>query len=132
MPVSRADHRTIKKAPDALRTIREVSVDLDVPQHVLRFWESRFKQINPMKSPGGRRYYRPSDVDLLQRIRHLLYEEGYTIKGALKALNTPTSTLGVPAQPSDSSLLPMLLHEMIAMRDSLDHALALFKDEEIL
>ena len=69
------------KAPDAFRTISEVAVELDVPQHVLRFWESRFPQIKPMKRAGGRRYYRPDDVDLLRGIRHLLYGEGYTIRG---------------------------------------------------
>ena len=69
------------KAPDAFRTISEVADELDIPQHVLRFWESRFSQIKPMKRAGGRRYYRPDDVDLLRGIRHLLYGEGYTIRG---------------------------------------------------
>ncbi len=69
------------KAPDAFRTISEVADDLDVPQHVLRFWETRFSQIKPMKRSGGRRYYRPDDVDLLRGIRRLLYGEGYTIRG---------------------------------------------------
>ena len=67
------------KAPDAFRTISEVANDLDIPQHVLRFWETRFAQIKPMKRSGGRRYYRPDDVDLLKGIRRLLYGEGYTI-----------------------------------------------------
>jgi DNA-binding transcriptional MerR regulator len=71
----------VDKAPDAFRTISEVADDLDVPQHVLRFWETRFPQIKPMKRGGGRRYYRPDDVDLLRGIRHLLYGEGYTIRG---------------------------------------------------
>ncbi len=70
------------KAPDAFRTISEVADELDIPQHVLRFWESRFPQIKPMKRAGGRRYYRPEDVDLLRGIKHLLYAEGYTIRGA--------------------------------------------------
>ncbi len=74
------------KAPDAFRTISEVAEDLDVPQHVLRFWESRFAQIRPMKRGGGRRYYRPDDVDLLRGIRHLLYGEGYTIRGVQRIL----------------------------------------------
>ena len=74
------------KAPDAFRTISEVSQDLDVPQHVLRFWETRFAQIRPMKRGGGRRYYRPDDVDLLRGIRHLLYGEGYTIRGVQRIL----------------------------------------------
>lgn len=74
------------KAPDAFRTISEVADDLDVPQHVLRFWETRFSQIRPMKRSGGRRYYRPDDVDLLRGIRHLLYGEGYTIRGVQRIL----------------------------------------------
>ncbi len=74
------------KSPDAFRTISEVAADLDVPQHVLRFWETKFSQIRPLKRGGGRRYYRPEDVDLLRRIRTLLYGEGYTIKGVQKVL----------------------------------------------
>ena len=74
------------KSPDAFRTISEVAEDLDIPQHVLRFWETRFGQIRPLKRGGGRRYYRPDDVDLLKGIRHLLYSEGYTIKGVQRIL----------------------------------------------
>ena len=74
------------KAPDAFRTISEVADDLDVPQHVLRFWETRFTQIKPMKRSGGRRYYRPDDVNLLRGIRRLLYGEGYTIRGVQRIL----------------------------------------------
>ena len=74
------------KSPDAFRTISEVADDLDLPQHVLRFWETRFAQIKPLKRGGGRRYYRPDDVDLLRGIRHLLYGEGYTIKGVQRIL----------------------------------------------
>ena len=76
----------MEKAPDAFRTISEVAADLNVPQHVLRFWESRFSEIKPMKRGGGRRYYRPDDVDLLRGIRHLLYGEGYTIRGVQRIL----------------------------------------------
>jgi DNA-binding transcriptional MerR regulator len=76
----------LDKAPDAFRTISEVAGDLDIPQHVLRFWETRFTQIKPMKRSGGRRYYRPDDVDLLRGIRHLLYSEGYTIRGVQRIL----------------------------------------------
>jgi DNA-binding transcriptional MerR regulator len=76
----------VDKAPDAFRTISEVAADLNVPQHVLRFWESRFNEIKPMKRGGGRRYYRPDDVDLLRGIRHLLYGEGYTIRGVQRIL----------------------------------------------
>ena len=74
------------KAPDAFRTISEVADELDLPQHVLRFWETRFRDIKPMKRGGGRRYYRPDDVDLLRGIRHLLYGEGYTIRGVQRIL----------------------------------------------
>lgn len=78
----------LDKSPDAFRTISEVAEDLSLPQHVLRFWETRFSQIKPMKRAGGRRYYRPDDFDLLQGIRHLLYDQGYTIKGVQKLLKT--------------------------------------------
>jgi DNA-binding transcriptional MerR regulator len=71
----------VEKSPDAFRTISEAAEQLRVPQHVLRFWETRFTQIKPMKRAGGRRYYRPADMDILGGIRSLLYEEGYTIKG---------------------------------------------------
>jgi DNA-binding transcriptional MerR regulator len=76
----------LDKAPDAFRTISEVAEELDIPQHVLRFWETRFAQIKPMKRSGGRRYYRPDDVDLLKGIRRLLYGEGYTIRGVQRIL----------------------------------------------
>ncbi|MGI9414521.1 MAG: MerR family transcriptional regulator, partial [Hyphomicrobiales bacterium] len=66
------------KSPEAFRTISEVAEELDVPQHVMWFWESKFSQIKPMKRGGGRRYYRPNDIELLRGIRHLLYGEGYT------------------------------------------------------
>ena len=73
-----------EKSAAAFRTISEVAAELDVPQHVLRFWESRFPQVRPLKRGGGRRYYRPEDVLLLRRIRYLLYEDGYTIRGVQK------------------------------------------------
>lgn len=76
----------MEKAPDAFRTISEVADDLDIPAHVLRFWETRFVQIKPMKRSGGRRYYRPDDVELLRGIRRLLYGEGYTIRGVQRIL----------------------------------------------
>jgi len=76
----------LDKAPEAFRTISEVAEDLDLPQHVLRFWETRFIQIKPLKRGGGRRYYRPGDVDLLKGIRTLLYGEGYTIRGVQRIL----------------------------------------------
>lgn len=76
----------MQKSADAFRTISEVAEELDVPQHVLRFWESKFVQIKPLKRAGGRRYYRPDDVALLRGIRTLLYSDGYTIKGVQKVL----------------------------------------------
>jgi DNA-binding transcriptional MerR regulator len=76
----------LEKSPQAFRTISEVSSALDVPQHVLRFWETKFGQVKPMKRGGGRRYYRPEDVDLLRGIRTLLYADGFTIKGVQKVL----------------------------------------------
>jgi DNA-binding transcriptional MerR regulator len=76
--------RTDDKSQDAFRTISEVSEELDIPAHVLRFWESKFPQIKPMKRGGGRRYYRPQDVALLAGVRNLLYKDGLTIKGVQK------------------------------------------------
>lgn len=78
--------RPAGKSASAFRTISEVSEELDVPQHVLRFWEGKFSQVRPLKRGGGRRYYRPEDIALLKRIRDLLYSEGYTIKGVQKLL----------------------------------------------
>ncbi|MDC3263124.1 MerR family transcriptional regulator [Pelagibacterales bacterium] len=74
------------KSPEAFRTISEVSKDLSLPQHVLRFWETKFAQIKPIKRGGGRRYYRPEDVDLLKGIKNLLYKDGYTIRGVQKVI----------------------------------------------
>jgi DNA-binding transcriptional MerR regulator len=76
----------VDKSPQAFRTISEVAVELDVPQHVLRFWETKFPHVKPLKRAGGRRYYRPEDLDLLRGIRSLLYKDGLTIKGAQKIL----------------------------------------------
>ena len=76
----------MEKSPDAFRTISEAADELDLPQHVLRFWETRFSTIKPLKRGGGRRYYRPEDVLLLKGIRHLLYDQGFTIKGVQKIL----------------------------------------------
>ena len=75
-----------KKAPNAFRTISEVADDLHIPQHVLRFWETKFSQVRPLKRGGGRRYYRPDDIGLLRRVADLLYTQGYTIKGVQRLL----------------------------------------------
>lgn len=89
-----------EKAPSAFRTISEVADELDVPQHVLRFWETKFSQIKPLKRGGGRRYYRPEDVALLKRIHNLLYTEGYTIKGVQKLLKGQGKVVAASAAPS--------------------------------
>jgi len=86
-----------KKSPDAFRTISEVADALNVPQHVLRFWEGKFSQVKPMKRGGGRRYYRPEDVHLLRGIRNLLYHEGYTIRGVQKVLREAGTKVVVDA-----------------------------------
>lgn len=103
------------KSPTALRTISEVSDILDVPQHVLRFWETKFNQIAPLKRNGGRRFYRPEDIEVLQQIKFLLYKQGYTIKGAKKAIEdyakivrTTSAEVGKPnitqtASPANSN-----------------------------
>ena len=82
-----------EKAPSAFKTISEAATLLDVPQHVLRFWESKFPQIKPLKMRGGRRYYRPEDMEILTTIKHLLYKQGYTIKGAKKAISNRAAPL---------------------------------------
>jgi DNA-binding transcriptional MerR regulator len=84
------------KSADAYRTISEVATELQVPQHVLRFWESRFSAIRPLKRAGGRRYYRRQDIDLLKRIQNLLHHQGYTIKGVQKLLKATKGTLILP------------------------------------
>jgi DNA-binding transcriptional MerR regulator len=137
------------KSASAFRTISEVAGELDVAQHVLRFWESKFPQVRPMKRGGGRRYYRPEDVDLLRQIRSLLYEEGYTIKGAQKLLRAqrrgalddvenggsaavepfdPGAELGPELRAPDDSLdhqgrLRRLRDELVALREALRNAL---------
>ncbi|MFD2262413.1 MerR family transcriptional regulator [Lacibacterium aquatile] len=92
--------RSASKSAAAFRTISEVATELDVPPHVLRFWESKFPQIKPLKRGGGRRYYRPEDVDLLKRIRELLYQDGYTIKGVQKLLKSPGAKV-LPGEDDD-------------------------------
>ena len=96
---AQAVERRVEKSAQAFRTISEVAAELDVPQHVLRFWESKFNQVRPLKRGGGRRYYRPEDIDLLRRIRTLLYEDGYTIKGVQRLLKEGRGRL--PAQRLD-------------------------------
>ena len=81
-----SERKNSRKSAGAFRTISEVALYLDVPQHVLRFWESKFSQVSPLKRGGGRRYYRPEDVQLLERIRDLLYVDGFTIKGVQRLI----------------------------------------------
>lgn len=100
--------RRVGKSEAAFRTISEVANELDVPQHVLRFWESKFPQVRPLKRGGGRRYYRPEDVTLLRRIRNLLYSEGYTIKGVQKLLREGGhKEVSATGKPSTEPELPM-------------------------
>ncbi len=92
-----------KKSPSAFRTISEVADDLHIPQHVLRFWETRFPQVKPLKRGGGRRYYRPDDIALLRRISDLLYIQGYTIKGVQRLLREGDGTLLGDLPPPDAA-----------------------------
>src|SRR6266852_1532966 len=91
--------RRAGKSAAAFRTISEVASELEVPQHVLRFWESKFSQIRPLKRGGGRRYYRPEDVTLLRRIRQCLYEDGYTIRGVQRLLREGQLKPPEPLEP---------------------------------
>ena len=100
----------VKKAPNAFRTISEVADDLHIPQHVLRFWETKFPQVKPLKRGGGRRYYRPDDIDLLRRIADLLYTQGYTIKGVQRLLREGGGQLAddIPPPSPDERADPRL------------------------
>ncbi|MBC8338801.1 MAG: MerR family transcriptional regulator [Rhodospirillales bacterium] len=96
--------KSAPKSDRAFRTISEVSADLDLPQHVLRFWETKFTSVKPMKRGGGRRFYRPEDMALLERIRGLLYDDGYTIKGVQKLLREGGGKLpAAEPEPAPSS-----------------------------
>jgi DNA-binding transcriptional MerR regulator len=100
----------VDKSPDAFRTISEAAEELDLPQHVLRFWETRFSLIKPLKRGGGRRYYRPDDVMLLKGIRHLLYDQGFTIRGVQKILKDqgPRYVMAVGEGRPMEELIPMI------------------------
>jgi DNA-binding transcriptional MerR regulator len=124
-------NRRHAKSAEAFRTISEVAGDLEVPQHVLRFWESKFPQIKPLKRAGGRRYYRPDDVALLRRIRQCLYDQGYTIKGVQKLLREgalkhdvraavqPPAARTVKTPDSLRQALLDIRKELVALRDTL-------------
>lgn len=117
------------KSPDAFRTISEVAEDLDLPQHVLRFWETRFPQIKPMKRGGGRRYYRPDDVDLLKGIRHLLYDHGYTIKGVQKLLKTNGNRFVSAIASGDMATMEAI---MAASGETAEPRVANTEDDEVV
>ena len=116
-----------KKSPGAFRTISEVSEQLDLPQHVLRFWETKFTQVRPMKRGGGRRYYRPEDVALLVHIKGLLYDEGYTIKGVQKLLRDGALKKSELEQPPVNAGAPNLELEA-EVRDAIGELQALRAD----
>jgi DNA-binding transcriptional MerR regulator len=125
-PVPPSARRNAKSA-DAFRTISEVAQELEVPQHVLRFWESKFPQVKPLKRAGGRRYYRPDDVLLLRRIRQCLYEQGYTIKGvqkllregALKTDDIPRLSLPTTAAAKEGEKVDDMRRELFELRREL-------------
>jgi len=102
-----------EKSPQAFKTIREVSETLEVPQHVLRFWETKFKQLRPLKRGGGRRYYRNEDVELLQKIKVLLYSDGYTIKGVQKLFLDSKSLLTISKSDGSSNMLATKLDSSV-------------------
>jgi DNA-binding transcriptional MerR regulator len=111
------------KSAAAFRTISEVAEDLDVPQHVLRFWETKFSQVRPLKRGGGRRYYRPEDVELLRNIRDLLYTEGYTIKGVQRLLRESGGRVveesGEGSEGGEGGLTAAQRRELKALKDEL-------------
>jgi DNA-binding transcriptional MerR regulator len=116
-----------EKSDSAFRTISEAADDIGVPAHVLRFWETRFGQLQPMKRAGGRRYYRPADMALLRQIKALLHEQGLTIRGAALALDAraaPPAARIDPAAPQPAPHMPADLHALQAIRDRLAAALA--------
>ena len=105
------------KSAEAFRTISEAAAELDVPQHVLRFWETRFPQLKPLKRAGGRRYYRPEDIALLRRVRSLLYSEGYTIRGVQKLLREGKSEAAPAPQPPSPPAPKLGPEARAALRD---------------
>lgn len=141
------DDRRKEKAPGALRTISEASDLLEVPQHVLRFWETKFSQIKPLKRNGGRRFYRPQDLDILQQVKFLLYSQGYTIKGAKKAIeefarsgiagssdwleSVPSAGVNDNTAPSDAEVLAELAEALGAEPDAMPAPVASGRNDEL-
>ena len=117
------------KANDAFKTISEVSALLDVPQHVLRFWESKFSSLRPLKRSGGRRYYRPDDVAVLRRIRQLLYVDGFTIKGAQKLVRSKVAATKPNALTTANNASGKDLAAAMAMLDDVKTRLAALKQQ---
>lgn len=120
------------KSPDAFRTISEVAEQLDLPQHVLRFWETRFTQIKPMKRGGGRRYYRPQDVELIKGIRHMLYDQGYTIKGVQKLLRENGNQFLIAIGSGDVAAIEVIAQRRQAEAEAEQAAHAPRGDDEML
>jgi len=121
----------VEKNPEAFRNISEVSSLLDVPTHVLRFWETRFNQLKPIKRNGGRRYYRPEDIVLLKKIQNLLYQEGYTIKGAQQALKGFSKPKQDAAVAELSASNPSASVDHLSMRsDRIAKAVILLKEAQ--
>jgi DNA-binding transcriptional MerR regulator len=129
----KGDKAAVQKSAGAFRTISEVADELRVEQHVLRFWETKFSQIKPLKRGGGRRYYRPEDIELIKNIHHLLYQEGYTIKGVQKLLSSTRGNLSARvagAAPAQNPLakavarnkdeLQSMLEELKSMRKMIE------------
>ncbi len=129
-PEPSAGVSALDKSPDAFRTISEVAEDLDLPQHVLRFWETRFNQIKPMKRGGGRRYYRPQDVDLIKGIRHLLYDQGFTIKGVQKKLKDNGIQFVVALGAGDTAALEAMAQQRQKAAESEQAAADAVVDED--
>ena len=119
-----ADRSGSDKSGEAFRTIGELSAELGVPQHILRYWETRFPQLRPLQRAGNRRYYRPADAELVRRIDRLLNQEGYTIRGVQKVLASKAPVEAVPPVSPAISLPAKLRDELRAIRNELASALA--------
>src|SRR5258706_266484 len=111
-----------QKSPEAFRTISEVAADLDVPQHVLRFWETKFATVKPLKRGGGRRYYRPDDLELLRGIRSLLYSDGLTIKGVQKILREQGPRYVMELGRGSTSLIARMAWRLWRIKGALQHS----------
>jgi len=109
----------MNKNADAFRTISEVAEELDLPQHVLRFWETRFPQIKPLKRAGGRRYYRPRDIEVLRAIKHLLYREGYTIRGVQRVLKEQAGAVATVADEGGSDIPGPVARDLTLLQNAL-------------